>query len=344
MFSHEMRELPLFGPGRVRLPRPSFKPAVEGLEARVALSASPVAVHTPPAPQALVSGVPVQQNLTALTLADKSNAAVKPRHARPAGRASRHRHARHPRHAVPARPAPVTPTRPVDPGKTTPTLPAAQADLAGDWRDNGGNLLRITRQGDTYTVTYLSVNDFVRGLGFSVGDVAVRDLRPAAGQPNTFTGEGLFRHSDPTAPPYWLSETLTLAGKSVVANPATYPNWTRIGAVGTALPAPAAQADLAGVWRDNGGDEYRITSDGNASTFTYTKVNSYLAGFGFAAGQVADRNVVPVAGQPGTFSGEGLFRFSDPSTPPEWRQETITLSGNSFTITPATYPNWTRIG
>jgi hypothetical protein len=75
-------------------------------------------------------------------------------------------------------------------------------------------------------------------------------------------------------------------------------------------------------------------------------VNSFLASIGFKVGDVAVRDAVAVAGQPGSSTGEGQFRTSDPSQPPTWMAETITLAagGNSFTINPATYPDWTRIG
>ncbi len=65
-------------------------------------------------------------------------------------------------------------------------------NLEGLWQDSGGNQTRITAVGDGYSISFVPLNDFLKGLHFTEGVVVVRNLKPVPDKPNTFKGRGSF--------------------------------------------------------------------------------------------------------------------------------------------------------
>lgn len=106
-------------------------------------------------------------------------------------------------------------------------------------------------------------------------------------------------------------------------------------------PAEGPAASMVGLWRDNGGNEMRITADG---TGTFVRVGEYLARYHFIVGETSCRNIRPVPGKPGTFECEGKFRYVSTGAQPIWRPATVTVTGDRMTWSNGTFPNWERIG
>jgi hypothetical protein len=110
-------------------------------------------------------------------------------------------------------------------GSSTP--PASGLELAGDWRDNGGNEYRITKREGKYFGTYLKVNDHLKGFGFTVGEETLRNFTPVPGKANTFEGEGKFRYPDGNH--FWQKQIITLNDDNNLTIPgSTYPQSVRI--------------------------------------------------------------------------------------------------------------------
>jgi hypothetical protein len=103
--------------------------------------------------------------------------------------------------------------------------------------------------------------------------------------------------------------------------------------------------ELAGVWRDNGGNEYRISKYGGKYSVTYLKVNDFLKSCHFTVGEEGGRNFTPVPGKANTFEGEIKWRSQNKNDPhyPQWRKSVITLNGDKLTITSCSYPQWERL-
>jgi hypothetical protein len=103
-------------------------------------------------------------------------------------------------------------------------------ELAGDWRDNGGNEYRITKQGDKYSGTYLKVNDLLKSCHFTVGEEGFRNFTAVPGKANTFEGEAKWRSQNQNDPnfPQWRKSVITLNGDKLTITSCTYPQWERL--------------------------------------------------------------------------------------------------------------------
>ena len=157
-------------------------------------------------------------------------------------------------------------------GSSTP--PTSGLELAGDWRDNGGNEYRITKRGDRYFGTYLKVNDLLKSSGFTVGEEGFRNFTPVPGKANTFEGEVKWRSSG--GGQFWKEKSvITLSGDSLTITECTYPQWVRIGqppgGTGGGGNPPAGSRDISGRWEQttpgSGTSTWKITrlSDGTYS-------------------------------------------------------------------------------
>lgn len=89
----------------------------------------------------------------------------------------------------------------------TTTGQGSNGDIVGTWATKSGGEMRITKQGDVYSATFVKVAPSLSGV-FKAGDPSFRNVKKTG--PNTFQGEVLLRYS--SGREEWRATTIKLDG------------------------------------------------------------------------------------------------------------------------------------